>query len=194
MRDMRISDHLLESEYWPSVVLNSNHVPLLREVVELSNRLDEQTVGDDDSDNDLHRVFRGCASIASWLPKPARGRPPRYTRTAWDLRALSALIPPGMDMGLEGRVEDDRSGFTRWTAHLHDHIHGNLAAHPSDLEHNAALSYGSGQYGSSWTPNLALARILLAAYLLGAIHAIQNRLLPVAPVQHTTVALVAPAV
>lgn len=188
--DHHLSDHLLEPEHWPAVVLASNHAPLLRELVSFSLQLDEQSEGDADTDATLHRLLAGCSRIANWLPVPNRGRAPHYTRTAWDLRALSGVVPQGLDLELDSRVEDDGSGFARWQANLHDHINGNRAAHPSDLEHNSALSYDGGEYGSSWTPNLALARILLAAYLLAAIQAIQGRVLP-AHSKHKVAALAA---
>lgn len=190
MDNANLSDRLLEPESWPAMVLASSHAPLLRELVSFSLQLDEQTEADADTDATLHRLLAGCSRIASWLPAPSRGRAPNYTRTTWDLRALSTIVPPGLDLELDSRVEDDGSGFARWQANLHDHINGNKAAHPSDLEHNSALSYDGGEYGSSWTPNLALARILLAAYLLAAIQAIQGRVLPTA-LKHKVVALAA---
>jgi hypothetical protein len=174
----RLSDHLLEPNQWPEIVRHSKEMPLLQAVVAYSTQLDEQTLADQSTDTDLHRLFRGCAAIVTWLPPVTRRIAPHYTRTTWDLRALSALIPAGMDMGLSGSDACDGSGFVRWQANLHDHIHGNRARHPSDLEHNAALSYDAGEYGSAWTPNLALARIILAAYLLAAIQTISSRALP----------------
>lgn len=173
-----LADYLLKPEQWPESVRLSTEMSFLQSVVNYSARLDEQTYADQATDVDLHRLFRGCATIASWLPAVARGRAPHYTRTPWDLRALAGLIPNGMDMEISGRDEGEESGFIRWQANLHDHIHGNRAVHPSDLEHNAALSYDGGEYGSAWTPNLALARIILAAYLLAAIQAIRDRTMP----------------
>jgi hypothetical protein len=178
MNSKNISDNLLEPEHWPAVILNSSHADVLRKVVDVSLELDELLNGDADIDAQLHSLFHGCAKIASWLPRPGRGRAPHYTRTAWDMRALSSLIPKELDVALDSSVEGDGSGLSRWSANLHDHINGNTAAHPSDLIHNAALSYDGGEYGSAWTPNLALARILLAAYLLAAIQSIEGSVLP----------------
>lgn len=178
MDNRDLADHLLEPEYWPAVVRASQHASLLHEIVELSMELDEQTEGSADTDSKLHRLYAGCARIAPWLPVPSRGRAPSYTRTTWDMRALAAIVPPGLDMELDSTVENDGSGYARWQANLHDHINARHVVHPSDLEHNATLSYDGGEYGSAWTPNLALARILLAAYLLAAIQAISGRVLP----------------
>lgn len=187
----RLADHLLEPDHWPALVLNSKHAPLLQDVVTLSLQLDEQAEGDAATDSELHRVLHGCARIAHWLPVPRRGRAPSYTRTSWDMRALAAVVPRGLDMELDSHVEDPATGLARWQANLHDHINGNYAAHPSDLEHNAALSYDGGEYGSAWTPNMALARIILAANLLAAIQAIQGRVLPAPAAAPAAPALVA---
>lgn len=184
----RLADHLLEPAHWPDIVRHSGEMPLLRAVVAYSAQIDEQTMADRSTDTDLHRLFRSCAAVATWLPPVTRRIAPHYTRTTWDLRALSALIPAGMDMELSGSDACDRSGFVRWQANLHDHIHGNRARHPSDLEHNAALSYDGGEYGSAWTPNLALARIILAAYLLAAIQTISGRVLPYSAQQNSVAA------
>jgi hypothetical protein len=193
--DTRLSDLLLEPDHWPSIVRNSNHFPLLNEVVAFSLELDEKTEGDAEADATLHRLYGSCARLADWLPKPAKGRAPHYTRSPWDLRALSALIPSGLGTELDGNPEDDGSGFVRWQANLHDYdtVKKIGTIHPSELEHNAALSYDGGEYGSAWTPNLALARILLAAYLLAVIQSIQSRVLPATARKAFPAALPAPA-
>lgn len=89
---------------------------------------------------------------------------------------LKCIAPIGTVVRILG--ESTAMGTDR-QPNLHDYATvrkiGNI--HPSDLEHNSALSYDGGEYGSSWTPNLALARILLAAYLLASIQTIQGRVI-----------------
>lgn len=182
---MRLSDHLLDVAKWPKDVLESSHFGILSEIAQFSLDLVEEVghggsyaSGDLKTDESLHRLFGELARLATWLPKPSKGRSPHYTRTTWDLRSLARMIPEGMSLKMEADGQANDAGFTRWNASLHDYENGNKAAHPSFLEHNAALSYDGGEYSEAWTPNLALARILLAAYLLAAIQTVQSLAAP----------------
>lgn len=186
MLDERLADNLLKPDQWPTNILNSNHLPLLHEIVEFSLYLENCTNGSAEIDSTLHRLLRSCSNIVEWLPKPKKGRSPKYTVNPWDLQALAKIIPAGLDLELDATCESPQLGEnsnTSWQANLHDRFNGNRAGHPSDIEHNAALSFDGGEYGSSWTANLALGRILLAAYLLAVIQTIQGRATPMKSAQ-----------
>lgn len=158
--------NLFDVTDWPEHLRSSAHADLLGQAAELGAFLDE-ALPDPALDQRLHDTLRALAKLASWLKRPAGNSAPAYTTREWDLRALHSLSLPNMRMTLREDLGAD--GLSRFTASLFDGVNSNLVAHPSDLEHNSLLFYHSGQHGEAWSPNLALARITLAAYLLAAI-------------------------
>lgn len=164
----KLRDTLLLSDQWPEMVRRSVHYESMVAAASLAQRMEELTNGGPDLDEALRDSFAQLRTVAPWLPKVAAGRPPAYTRRTWDLRALVAMVPKGLQLEIEQDGDADDEGFIRWHASLFDAVNSRSAAHPSDLEHNSILTYESRDFGEAWTPNIALGRILLAAYLLAA--------------------------
>lgn len=169
MRNLQLENDLLNSESWPAIILESKSFPLLRAAADLAQALEERIGGDENLDYELHGLFKRFRNGVPWLPVTLPSKAPAYTRAMWDLRALVKMIPAGLELKLEQESVPDDEGYIRWGASLFDGQNIDQVSHPSDLEHNSILFYNSGSYGEAWTPNLAVARILLAALILALI-------------------------
>lgn len=173
---MRLSDCLLNPSEWPEPVRVSADYPELNEAVILSLEMAELLDGDKDLDLRIKQVLTKLRKIACWLPRPT-GSDPRYTRKIWSMAAIAALVPNPLLLYINQRTSADEDGFKRWEASLSDHTNTKHVGHPSDLEHMSALLYGSYEYSEAWTPNIAVARIVIAAYLLAAIQTVLSRVI-----------------
>lgn len=180
-RDLRLENDLLNSETWPEVVRASATYPLLCAAANLAVALEERIGGDQALDIELHGLFKRFRSAVRWMPAASATNAPAYTRTPWDLRALAKMIPAGLELKLEQESGPDDEGYVRWGASLFDRENIDQVGHPGELQHNAILFYNSGSYGEAWTPNLAVARILLAALILALIQRVVDPQKPAAP-------------
>lgn len=169
MDNTDLENNLLNCEAWPAAVRTSKAFSLLSAAASLAQALEERIGGDEALDTELHGLFKRFRSAVPWLSATLMAKAPAYSRTPWDLRALVKMIPAGLELKLEQETRPDAEGYVRWHASLFDGQNASQVAHPGDLEHNAILFYNSGAYGEAWTPNLAIARILLAALILALI-------------------------
>lgn len=171
---VRLSDCLLNPVEWPEQVRGCADYPELNKAVILSLEMVELLNGDKDLDLRIKQVLTGLRKLAPWLPSPA-GSDPRYTRRVWSMAAITSLVPEPLLLYVNQRTSADEDGFKRWEASLSDHSNIKHVGHPSDLEHMSALLYGSAEYSEAWTPNIAVSRIVIAAYLLAAIQTVLSR-------------------
>lgn len=169
--NIRLSDCLLNPDQWPKQVRVSAAFFVLNEAVLLSLEMVELLEGDKDLDLRIRQVLTKLRKIAPWLPRPT-GSDPRYTRKIWSMASITALVPDPLLLYIKQETSADEDGFKRWGASLSDHSNIKHVSHPSELEHMSALFYGSGEYSEAWTPNIAVARIVIAAYLLAAIQSV----------------------
>jgi len=138
--------------------LASPNINVLLRAARLATTLEEVEAGDDDIDSELHYLFTRFSRLLSWMPDPQVGRP-TYTRHVWDLRALRSVASPTFQLDLKQVSGLDKDGGARWRAALYDPRHAqNLVLH----EH-------ADVFGSAWSPNLALARLLIAGCVAGVI-------------------------
>lgn len=153
-----VEHDLLTPANWPQAVTGSPNSSVLLRAVRLASTLEESEAGDDDIDAELQYLFTRFSRLLPWMPDPEAGRPV-YTRHVWDLRALRAVIPASFQLDLKQVTAVDKDGSARWRASLYDPSHTqNLALH----DHSDSL-------GSAWSPNLALARLLIAGCIAAVI-------------------------
>lgn len=154
---------LLTTATWPKALSESANYGVLVRAARLAVDLDDVETGDDDLDAELHYLFNRFSRLLPWVPDPQVGRP-TYTRNVGDLRALLAMVPETFQLELKQATPVDKDGGARWRAVLHD---------PS-LAQNRVLLHHSDAHGTAWSPNLALARLLIA----GCIAALIQKTLP----------------
>lgn len=149
---------LLTPANWPQSLPKSPNFGVLVRAVRLATALGEAEAGDDDLDAELHYLFNRFSRLLPWMPDTQVGRPV-YTRNHWDLRALQAMVPETFQLELKQATLLERDGSARWCATLHD---------PS-LAQNRILRDQSDAFGTAWSPNLALARLLIVGCIAGLI-------------------------
>ncbi len=171
---MTASVLLFDPARWPAMVRRSEHAPLLMEAARLSIRLSQYRYGSRKVDRQLHSLFGRLRRLTLQKGFPRCCRVPFYTSIEWDLRALLDIVPHGLRVqtGNDGLTLDD--GTTRCVASLFDDALAFKRSHPSDIPHNSVLYYDCGVYSEAWTVNLALARIIIAAYLLASLQLLSD--------------------
>jgi hypothetical protein len=156
--NFNIEHDLLSPSNWPEAVANSTNFNILQRASRLAMTLEDVEGGDDDIDTELQYLFTRFSRLLPWVPDPRLGHQP-YTRNIWDLRPLQAMVPAYFQLEIKQVTGADKDGSARWRASLYDPGHAQ----------NFVLHDHSDIFGSAWSPNLALARLLIVGSIAGVI-------------------------
>jgi hypothetical protein len=171
--NLNIEHDLLTPAHWPSAIAASSNFNILQRAARLATTLDDVEGGDADIDAELHALFTRFSRLLPWMPDPQLGHQ-AYTRHVWDLRALQAMVPAYFQLEVKQVTGEDKDGSARWRAALYD---------PGNAQ-NLVLHDHSDIFGSAWSPNLALARLLIAGSIAGVIQKIMQTDTPSAAARH----------